>query len=444
MPLNHQYIIYKLHPEFYSDHISLVLDEILRNNDLNWESIDWIEKEFNLKYDDYSKYFNERISCDSCITIDYVKNNIDKPWDWFWLSQNTSITIYDINNNPDLPWKYQFIHISRNYTLDDLKFIKNTRLYDDTLVNKFALDKNITYDMVKDIFDDTEILKFISMNHNSTFEILTKHINTLTSNDIISRASECINITPNQFIENIDFPWKFDVMCYNPNLTMMHVEAYIQYLLKTNSVEETSNIISSTWGLFSLIRHVKMDISFIKKYKDIFKHYIEDASINSGITLKDIDENPDIKWDFIDMDRRNDLTFEFIKKHHNKTFTWDRIIEHPCITFDMVKENPQLPWNKCDFIKNSNATYKDILEICSEFDCDLSSVYVSYNRYNASITIQRYWKKYLKRCHRKKFKFVMTELNMNPHNKYAGEKGYELIQFSKIVERDLQNSMFNN
>ena len=36
--------------------------------------------------------------------INFIRENIDKPWDWIFISSNKNITMDMITNNPDLPW----------------------------------------------------------------------------------------------------------------------------------------------------------------------------------------------------------------------------------------------------------------------------------------------------------------------------------------------------
>lgn len=396
MALNHNYILYKLKPELYEHRIESILYTILGNHDLNWESIPMIEEEFNIKYEDDALEFNCRISGDTAINIDYVKNNLDKPWNWFWLSQNESISFIDIIDNPQLPWEYDFLHY-RDFTSDDIKYIKTKSDYNKQALHTIYSNPKLTFDMIGDILDDVEKEQFLIQNPNTTLQLLRDTVGELTEN-IISEVSFYIKISPEEFIENIDLPWNYVSLAENSNITMAHFEAHIQYLLKTHSVEETSDIIQSNWDLYLLFRSMKIDISFIKKYKNILGDLIKYASINSGITLDDIDKNPDISWNFHNMDKRDDLTLEFIKKHHDKTYLMDASTVNKNITFDMIKNTPELNWKKHLFMNNPNATYKDILEIYK----DGMTIYTSYGRYNAVVIIQRYWKKYIKRRHRKK------------------------------------------
>ena len=49
------------------------------------------------------------ISCNPNITMDIIKDNPDKPWDWYYISYNPNITMDIIKDNPDKPWNWYWI-----------------------------------------------------------------------------------------------------------------------------------------------------------------------------------------------------------------------------------------------------------------------------------------------------------------------------------------------
>lgn len=55
------------------------------------------------------------------ITWDIVKDNFDKPWNYYMLSRNPNITWEIIKNNLDKPWNYEiFINNNPNIMGDKL------------------------------------------------------------------------------------------------------------------------------------------------------------------------------------------------------------------------------------------------------------------------------------------------------------------------------------
>ena len=53
--------------------------------------------------------------------MEYVKNNPDKPWNYFWLSCNPNITMEDVKNNPYKPWNWKCLSKNPNITMNDVK-----------------------------------------------------------------------------------------------------------------------------------------------------------------------------------------------------------------------------------------------------------------------------------------------------------------------------------
>ena len=50
--------------------------------------------------------------------IEFIKNNPDRPWDWWEISSNPNITWGIIEANPDEPWDWMVISRNRNITLE--------------------------------------------------------------------------------------------------------------------------------------------------------------------------------------------------------------------------------------------------------------------------------------------------------------------------------------
>lgn len=55
------------------------------------------------------------------ITWNIIKNNLDKDWDWFWLSRHPNITWKIIQQNPNHPWDWWQISSNPNISWDIIK-----------------------------------------------------------------------------------------------------------------------------------------------------------------------------------------------------------------------------------------------------------------------------------------------------------------------------------
>jgi hypothetical protein len=61
------------------------------------------------------------MSKNETLNIEFVKKNLDKDWNWSYLSKN--IKLEDIINNQELPWDYKWV--SRNKTLSFKYILQN-------------------------------------------------------------------------------------------------------------------------------------------------------------------------------------------------------------------------------------------------------------------------------------------------------------------------------
>ena len=54
--------------------------------------------------------------------------------------------------------------------------------------------------------------------------------------------------------------------------------------------------------------------------------------------------------------------FNFIKNNLNCSWFWKYISVNKNLTFDMINDNPQLPWDTCDkyYSLNPNITWNDV------------------------------------------------------------------------------------
>jgi hypothetical protein len=148
MPFNHEFIIYELYPQIFStsSKVKYVLYEILSKYDMNWESIDYVEKAFNILYKDHSNEFNIRISGDTTVSIDYIKKNLDKPWIWYYVSKCPQISYADILNNPDLPWVYADVLISsRKFNPSIITYLKKINYFTTDCLYDLAEFDNVSY-----------------------------------------------------------------------------------------------------------------------------------------------------------------------------------------------------------------------------------------------------------------------------------------------------------
>ncbi len=135
--------------EHLSGNSSITRDDMLNNpKPMRWDIIYFCQENSNATVDDAIDFVNRfpeteedvfsGMSCNSCITLDDVLENIDRPWHWSELSMNKSISIDDVLTNPTLPWEciWDYESLSnerkRHDNLDKLRWDK----YDDDFVKR--------------------------------------------------------------------------------------------------------------------------------------------------------------------------------------------------------------------------------------------------------------------------------------------------------------------
>jgi len=86
-----------------------------------------VKKQWALKYWDFINDNLDKpwdwnwISKNSNITWNIIRENPDKPWDWGWISWNPNITWDIIIENPDKPWEWEGISDNPNITMDIIR-----------------------------------------------------------------------------------------------------------------------------------------------------------------------------------------------------------------------------------------------------------------------------------------------------------------------------------
>ncbi len=58
------------------------------------------------------------ILCNPNLTLDFIKSNLEKPWNWEWrISASPIINMEFVNANPDKPWDWNALSENPSITL---------------------------------------------------------------------------------------------------------------------------------------------------------------------------------------------------------------------------------------------------------------------------------------------------------------------------------------
>lgn len=296
--------------------------------DKNREKLEKKDLELNVFIDSIESNPNTPLS----LLLQIGDNNI--------ISSNPSITISDIKKHPEIKWDYSLLSSNSNMTW---KFIQETM--DSKEYKKIKND------------DDKWSFFDLSTNKCITFDIIKK---------------------------NPNYGWPYGRVGYNPNITLDIVkENPIVYIDNDeDSPDYNEEIYKVRWDPLHLAR-------------------------NPNFTLKDILENPAIfpknKWDkiFHSFLFNKNLNIKIVLEYKD-IFTeddWSLITINPGISIEDIANNPQLDWIIKDILWNPNITYKTVIEN-KWFDTnnikDRSLVqnqygYDGYAKHRKDVKFPRYW-----------------------------------------------------
>ena len=113
------------------------------------------------------------------ITMDIIKNNPDKHWDYAWIGSHMNITLDMILSNLDKPWNFSWIARHPNLTFADIKKIPGV---DWTKQKSLSWNPNLTFD---DIINNPEYQWCFGMLSSNKFNKNPIVYNRLICNHII-------------------------------------------------------------------------------------------------------------------------------------------------------------------------------------------------------------------------------------------------------------------
>ena len=82
--------------------------------------------------------------------------------------------------------------------------------------------------------------------------------------------------------------------------------------------------------------------------------------MNSNITWKIIQENPDNPWEWEYISYNQNITPNIIQANPDKPWNWDGISKNPNITWEIIQANPDKDWDWFYISQNPNISCKNI------------------------------------------------------------------------------------
>lgn len=338
----------------------------------------------------------------------FVEKHPDYPWNWNELSETLSIEF--IEKHLNYPWKKLYLSGNKNITLDFILKHEDKIVY-----TSFCLSTPITLEFIEDHLDKD--WDWCGFSHDAPFEFVTKHLDkdwvlsnllynenippeffekcifgeiqlpfsehfysNLSSSSkltekIIFAKSDMLNwskISHNEkttmkFIEdNLNFPWDWDMILFNPNLTTEfirnHANSFYRWL-KFDMSETLTGILKECWWLkcdfiFKLLEirefswaypflssSPEITLEFIHKNIDK-KFYMYELSKNPVVTMDYVEANIYHIWNFRGLSFNPNLTLEFLEKYYFEDWAWETCpLLYDIINLDFFFKYPTLSYN---------------------------------------------------------------------------------------------------
>jgi hypothetical protein len=180
--------------------------------------------------------FWDRISHHPKVPTQFIRDNMDKPWNFGILSANPNVTLeliaefpdagwnfYYLSGNPNLTWDYIMLYSACGWDMRTLsknpvitvEIVKNNPLWGWDMLS-FVINPNVTMDVIKNTMrlDDTFIYyTFIYNNPNATWEHIKDY--PCIKYETWINTHKCV--TPYIVRTNPQYRWMPDMLARNPN-----------------------------------------------------------------------------------------------------------------------------------------------------------------------------------------------------------------------------------
>jgi hypothetical protein len=185
------------------------------------------------------------ISLNPNITLPIVLENPNYPWNWNNLATNMSISLKEILDNPELPWK--------DTSMRDMRYRKDITL--DFIQKKYGKDKNLDDDMMYSISTSSgitlqDILNNPRLGWQWDFVIENPNISwtdVLNNPRLYRNRKDYPNIALSTVLENRDIEWNWRNVSSSPSITWDDVLSHID--LPWNWVDLSQKPILKKWQI---------------------------------------------------------------------------------------------------------------------------------------------------------------------------------------------------
>lgn len=179
------------------------------------------------------------------------------------------------------------------------------------------------------------------------------------------RISRCKFINLDLVLANLEFPWHWRNLAANINITIEDIEKYPEF----------------PWEIKDYARNLNLKMEDVLSRPDV-DWYWPEITHNPSITWQDVIDNQDKNWDtwwlyakkgftpeifdLLTLPRYTnsilcspDITWDFVKRFDDlDESSYSILSQRKCITIDIIRANPDLPWDYDNFSDNPTITPK--------------------------------------------------------------------------------------
>jgi hypothetical protein len=97
------------------------------------------------------------------------------------------------------------------------------------------------------------------------------------------------------------------------------------------------------------------------------------VSSNPGITMEDVQANPDYPWDIIGLSKNPNLTIDYIVRNYDKYWDWFGVVCNPNIMLEDILTHINLP------LRQLYLTWNSLTSIISAYNPNITMKFIDQN-----------------------------------------------------------------
>ena len=206
-----------------------------------------------------------RVSMNANLTLQIIKDNIDKDWDWARITVHKIIGLQDIIDNPQLPWVMNKIHNNPNFGIDWILAFNG----------KVALDWRSISDCeegeltIKDIMANPQLpwdRWMVSQRFDITMEYILDQIKAGKSRSLCWNSIGSFgDISPQEILEHHKLPWVWYTIAER---SFAKVSAKREYIISETRKHMAAHLIQNAWLNAQVNPYCKVGINRIHRDYD--------------------------------------------------------------------------------------------------------------------------------------------------------------------------------